>query len=246
VEVVFDDGLTANTSFDDETVNPFTDLMPALVATLLLMLVVSRLFFVEVMGGNVDLRRVCAAKQQIVQALAASMLEKIDLSNERACRDIEIVLRGQGKSIRITNEPTSQRFSFEGDTIFEPNKAVLLVGGEAVLQNFRSSITSLQRAFEEVQILGHTDIDGDSRTNLTLGAQRALTVYDQMIGPQGLDPVATLVSVSSFGFYDPVSRQPDSAFSLVALKAANASPLLKQRNRRIEILIKYKFGRKSG
>lgn len=242
---MFDDGSTANTSFDDETVNPFTDLMPALVATLLLMLVVSRLFFVEVMGGNVDLRRVCAAKQQIVRSLAASMQDKVDLSNEKACREIEIVLHGQGKSIRITNEPTSQRFSFEGDTIFEPNKAVLLVGGEAVLQNFRSSIVPLQKAFDEVQILGHTDSDGDSRTNLALGAQRAMTVYDQMVGPLGVDPVSTLVSVSSFGFYDPVNRRPDTTFSWVSLKAANSSELLKQRNRRIEILIKYKFGRLS-
>lgn len=245
MEVVFDDGSTSNTSFDDETVNPFTDLMPALVATLLLMLVVSRLFFVEVMGGNVDLRRVCGAKQQIVRSLADSMQDTIDLSSERACRDIEIVLRGQGKSIRITNEPTSQRFSFEGDTIFEPSKAALLVGGEAVLRNFRSSIIPLQKAFDEVQILGHTDSDGDSRTNLALGAQRAMTVYDQMVGTVGIDPVSTLVSVSSFGFYDPASRRADMPFSWISLRDANSSELLKQKNRRIEILIKYKFGRRN-
>ncbi|WP_156467954.1 OmpA family protein [Rhizobium sp. Leaf371] len=240
---MFDDGSHLNTSFDDETVNPFTDLMPALLATLLLMLVVSKLFFVEVMGGNVDLRRVCEAKQRIVVALAKSMSSSTDLSNDRPCNDVELTIVGLGKTIRITNEPTSQRFSFEGDTIFEQNRADLLPGGQEVLRNFGSSIAPIQNSFEEIQILGHTDNVGSEKFNLQLGAQRAMTVFDYMVGPVGINPLSTLVSVSSFGFYSPVARMRDATFSSNDLYVANSDDLKRRNNRRIEILIKYKFGR---
>jgi outer membrane protein OmpA-like peptidoglycan-associated protein len=243
VVIVFDDGSPSNTSFDDETVNPFTDLMPALLATLLLMLVVSKLFFVEVMGGNVDLRRVCEAKQKIVVSLARSMSSRTDVSNDRACNEVEFSIIGLGKTIRVTNEPTSQRFSFEGDTIFEQNKSDLLPGGQEVLRNFGASIAPIQGAFDELQILGHTDNVGSEKFNLQLGSQRAMTVYDYMVGPVGIDPLSTLVSVSSFGFYSPVGRQRDAAFSSSELYFANVDDTKRRNNRRIEILIKYKFGR---
>jgi outer membrane protein OmpA-like peptidoglycan-associated protein len=58
----------------------------------------------------------------------------------------------------------------------------------------------------------------------------------------GINPAENLMSVTSFGEYKPVQRsEDDSSYSLERLQADNSTAELKGRNRRVEVLLFYRF-----
>lgn len=233
-----DDLLT--TTFDFDTVNPTTDLMAAVVAALLLVLMMSRIMYVELIGGNTDLRMICASKAAVVGALASSVYGKQRASNEDSCNQLVIPMGSGGKvSLRIFNQPTSQRFSFEGDTIFETDRADLLPTGRKVLTAFGNAIRSYQDQIEEIQIQGHTDNTGTPEHNLKLGADRAMTVYDLFVNQIRVDQLKSLVSATTFSLYQPTTRVRGQEFTTEDLDRANTTEADRTRNRRIEVVLTY-------
>ncbi|HEV8395420.1 MAG TPA: OmpA family protein [Vicinamibacterales bacterium] len=77
------------------------------------------------------------------------------------------------------------------------------------------------RPAPEVGVVGHTDTTGDSKTNYTLGLDRANSVRTLLISA-GVD--ASLIDISSLGESDPRIRTADN--------------VLEPRNRRVEISVR--------
>ena len=79
-------------------------------------------------------------------------------------------------------------------------------------------------------------------SNLHLAALRAIEVYTFLQEQIHIDPATHLMSATSFGEYKPVQRSVrDSTYTPEKLKMHNSSKALKAQNRRMEILLFYRF-----
>ncbi|MEM8794648.1 MAG: OmpA family protein [Pseudomonadota bacterium] len=125
-------------------------------------------------------------------------------------------LQGTGVSVTrtpdgiILNMPSNVTFSSGADQV-QPSFFPVLNSVAVVLDRFDQSI---------VDVLGHTDSDGDDKFNFDLSERRAANVANYLVG-QGLDP--RRFAAQGFGENRPV--------------ATNATPEGKALNRRVEIRI---------
>lgn len=232
-----DDEAEGSEAFD--ALDPGTDLMAALIAVLLLLLVIARAAYSDVLGGDTDLRYVGQNQQALVSEIASSLggLEIKDANNP----DRATIVSGdaQIQIAEVQRAALSQTFSFGDGILFEKAKSDLKPDGQLKLAQFLKPVIARQDALVEIQIQGHADTDQiKGMTNLDLGAHRAVSVYNFFVA-QGLDPSRTLLSASSFGEFKPSGRKQETAFDSAQLMAANRTEADKSRNRRIEIVLTY-------
>lgn len=151
---------------------------------------------------------------------------------------------GSYTEIQIQNEPKLQRYSFSDRILFEPDRYDLNENGKKTLRTVGGEIKNKLPHIEEIQIQGHADPDRPAYvpTNLHLGALRAIEVYKFLQTRIRIDPARYLMSATSFGEYKPVQRSvQDSKYTPEKLKRHNSSKALKAKNRRMEILLFYRF-----
>ena len=158
---------------------------------------------------------------------------------------IPIYLENGGYTeILIQNEPKLQRYSFSDRILFEPDRYDLNENGKNTLLTVGREIQNKLAHIEEIQIQGHADPDrpADVPSNLHLGALRAIEVYKFLQNRIRIDPARHLMSATSFGEYKPVQRSvQDSTYTTRKLTRHNRNKALKAKNRRMEILLFYRF-----
>lgn len=150
---------------------------------------------------------------------------------------------GGYSEIFIQNEATLQRYSFSDRILFKPDKYNLNKEGEKTLQIVGRQIKRKLKDFSEIQIQGHADPDRPAYepSNLHLAAKRAIEVFTFLQKRVHIDPARHLMSATSFGEYKPVQRSDkDRTYTPQKLKIHNSTRKLKDKNRRIEILLIYR------
>lgn len=132
-----------------------------------------------------------------------------------------------------------QTIIFSDGALFDSGRSELKPNGDKLLREVGSIIKNNISKFNEIQIQGHADTDGDDGYNLNLASKRAISVYSFLKNKMGIDPAEHLMSATTFGEYKPVGRDAGKKFGRVDLIKANATAPKKGENRRIEILLFY-------
>lgn len=203
--------------------------------------------------GTVDLTEVEEKQMAMIQKIAeAYNVEPIEQESDGSSDEqksssfvIPIHLEDGGYTeIAIRNEPTLQRYSFSDRILFEPDKYDLNEDGQKTLLIVGKEIEKNLNSIREIQIQGHADPDPPAfkPSNLHLAAERAIEVYTFLQERIHIDPAKHLMSATSFGEYKPVQRSDrDSTYTPEKLKKHNRTKALKAQNRRMEILLFYRF-----
>ena len=210
----------------------FSDLMLSLVLILVLVI----FLFISVMAvGTVNLSHVKQSQMAMIQNIAAAY----SVTPKEISPDyFDIPLAG----IMIQNEPTLQRISFTDRILFPPDEHELSETGKETLTIVGGLIKKQLSFIHEIQIQGHADTDKSRLypSNLDLAALRAIEVYKYLQNEVGIDPTDHLMSATSFGEFKPVSRlDTDMTYDQSRLTKDNSTKNLKDRNRRIELLLFY-------
>jgi len=132
---------------------------------------------------------------------------------------------------------------FPASFLFQKCEVELMRPAEDELGQLRSLFRQYRPAIHRVEITGHTDSDQPSKTdgrcaeqgirsNWELSARRAITVVQQLAPDDGSGLEPTKVWAAALGQYHPVDD--------------GVSEEAKARNRRIEILVKFKEHRNTG
>jgi|GEM_PF-5845336 len=145
--------------------------------------------------------------------------------------------------IVFNNDATLQRIRFSDKILFESDKHVIKDNtGEKILKNVGDKIFNNIESIKEIIIEGHTD-NGRTKlykSNLHLGMERAITIFDFLKDNTKLDPNKQLISASTYGEYKPVQRNiKDLNYNEVKTYENNSSKNKKALNRRIDIFINY-------
>ena len=192
-------------------------------------------------------------QEAIIKAIAAAynvQWENVnkwkDTESKTNFFEIPIYLEnGDYTEIQIQNEATLQRYSFSDRILFRRNKYDLNEEGKRTLRVVGQEITKNLKDIKEIQIQGHADPDrpaDDYFFNLDLAASRAIEVYKFLQRNIRIDPARHLMSATSFGEYKPVQRlTDDNTYNRQKLMQDNRTRALKAKNRRIEILLFYRF-----
>ena len=199
------------------------------------------------------LAKVEEKQETLIEAIAAAynvQWEDIDKWEDKESKtnffEIPIYLEnGEYTEIHIQNEQKLQRYSFSDRILFRRNKYDLNEEGKRTLRVVGREIKKNLKDITEIQIQGHADPDrpaGDYFFNLHLAASRAIEVYKFLQRSIGIDLARHLMSATSFGEYKPVQRSTDdSTYNRQKLMQDNNTRALKQKNRRIEILLFYRL-----
>ena len=219
----------------------FADLMLTLV---LILVIIVFVVIAVISAGTVDLKEVEQKQQEMIDAIAAEYgVEPKEEQNGYFVIPIQLE-DGGSTEILVQNEPTLQRFSFRDRILFAPDQYVLKEDGETTLRIVGTLIKTNLDDIREIQIQGHADTDKSLRlpSNLHLAARRAIEVFNFLQEQVSIDPATHLMSATSFGEFKPVQRSiEDATYNPEKIKAHNSTDELKARNRRIEILLFYRF-----
>ena len=218
----------------------FSDLMLTLVLILVMVVFV---VIAVISAGTIDLKHVERKQVEMIRAIAAEYGEDYK-ETQRGYFVIPIELEdGNHTEISIQNEPTLQRFSFKDRILFEPNEYQLNEDGQKTLLIVGNQIESNLDNIREIQIQGHADPDPPSLpSNLHLAAWRAIEVFNFLQEQVQINPATHLMSATSFGEFKPVQRSiQDRSYNQEKLEVDNSTDQLKAQNRRIEILLFYRF-----
>jgi flagellar motor protein MotB len=207
----------------------FTDIMLSL---LLIMVVV--IFFVSVVVnvGSVNLNQVEKSQQEMVKAI------------ELACKnDYKVsTISDKDNDIVISSDLDRQKITFSEHILFEPDRYLLTAKGRQALYIVGTALKERLEIVREIQIQGHADIDKTTTYrnfgNMELASYRAMAVFDFLQNQVGIDPARQLMSATSFGEFKPVLRS-EKTYTPEQLQMDNITPELKNKNRRIELLIIY-------
>ena len=184
-------------------------------------------------------------QMEMIHAIAAAYRVKpIPRTSEPDSYEIRI-RTGVDRYTKITikNEPTLQRYSFSDRILFEPNKFNLKQNGKDTLRTVGRQIKRNLNSIREIQIQGHADpTPPDFETsNLHLAAKRAISVFRFLQFQIRIDPARHLMSATSFGEYKPIQRSDeDNTYTPEKLKMHNRTRDMRDKNRRIEILLFYR------
>ena len=215
----------------------FADLMLALTLVLVITLLS---FIVSLAQNNYNLSEVKEKQEVFYQKLVDkfagyTVIEGKIGEGQTADKDYDIC---------IVNDAKIQHITFNENILFESGKSELRES--AMVEKFRSVLQENLPMIEEIQIQGHTDSDrvkkgknGKIETNIELAAQRAISVYNYLVGEDKISPYSTVISITSFGEYMPVKRVRNQPYSKAELDEHNMESY-KDKNRRIEILLFYK------
>lgn len=221
----------------------FADLMLAIVLILVLVL-----FLVNavISVGVVNLSHVKRNQGELVKTIASFYGNK---SHELGADTIGISTEGTDKyDIEIRNEPILQRITFSSNILFFPDDYKLNEKGKGVLRKVGEALKKQLAFIREIQIQGHADTDRSNRyaSNSELAALRAIQVFEFFQKEKGIeiDPARHLMSATSFGEFKPVQRLEGTdgeQYNQQKLWRHNSTTQLKERNRRIELLLFYRL-----
>ncbi|MBI1923910.1 OmpA family protein [Candidatus Poribacteria bacterium] len=219
----------------------FADLMLSLV---LILVIVVFLVRAVIAAGTVNLKHVQENQVKMVRSIAA----EYGVEPKEKHPDVFVIRipleGGKSSEITIRNEPTLQRLSFKDRVLFPSDNYLLSEAGQETLRIVGREIKRQLSFIREIQIQGHADTDPTFRfpSNLHLAALRAIEVFNFLQYDVGIDPAAHLMSATSFGEFKPVQRSnDDGTYNRGKLREHNLSDALKDQNRRIEILLFYRF-----
>ncbi len=239
-------GLQALTGDDQEFFGPGTDLVLSLVALLVLVVFALNADLRQVPRRDpktdLDIESVRKAQMAVIRALAGTFgTEPVAMaSGEYGIRTDP----WSSPDIIVENEATLQRIRFGSHVLFETDEYDLQPRGEVVLRSFARALEGQLDKLEEIHLQGHADTQPTTRypSNLVLAAWRAIAVL-QFLQAQGIDPTRHLMSATSFGEYDPVTRRKGGIFGPELLAAANDTEEERALNRRIEVILIYALHR---
>lgn len=222
--------------FSDEGFGPGTDLVFSILAVLIVMLAVVRIPALLI-AGETDLSYINREKTAFLDELYSAC----GASPAPVIPDGEIRITTGACDLRIQDTPETQTIIFNESVLFDFREAVLKPGGVEVLRLLRGAMSRRQGDMVEVQILGHTDNVGGEEQNLQLGYQRSLAVFNLLTNQDDtrIDPLNVLVSLTTYGFYRPISRA-GATYSEEQLQTANGDDQSRASNRRIELRITYR------
>jgi len=219
----------------------FADLMLSVV---LILIIVIFVIYSVLSAGSVNLRHVQNRQRTFIEELAGLYGTKaVPDDTEEEVYSISI-RGGASRDVIIRNEPTLQRFSFGSHILFAPDSVTLTENGRQVLRKLGVVLKKQLPLMKEIQIQGHADPVPTRRyrSNLDLAAFRAMEVYRFFQDSVGIDPAQHLMSATSFGAFKPVQRtENDSTYNQQRLEADNQNFRMKDRNRRIELIIFNRF-----
>jgi len=220
----------------------FSDLMLSLVLILVLVLfLVSAVLNV----GTVNLSHVEKNQRELIQSIEEKFEVKsqVDKSDKKKSHYVIALSSGSKGDIFITNEPTVQKITFSSNILFPPDGVELNDRGKTILSYVGDILRENIQFIREIQIQGHADITPSSYgSNMKLAAMRAISVFNFLKDEIDIDPAYHLMSITSFGEYKPVQRSEESIYyDRSYLQKHNLSPELKERNRRIELLLFYRY-----
>ncbi len=216
----------------------FSDLMLSLVLILVLVL-----FLVAAVlnVGTIDLSHVEKNQEQVIRDIAyvfGVKPMKMDDSD-----NVYRVSNGRG-DVFIKNEPTFQKITFSSNILFGSDEIRLNEKGRDALWKVGNILKRNLEIIREIQIQGHADTNPSKRyrSNMQLAAMRAISVFNFLKDDLNIDPAGHLISITSFGEFKPVQRsEEDDKYSPRHLKYHNQTMELKERNRRIELLLFYRY-----
>jgi len=209
----------------------FSDLMLSLVLILVLVIF---LFLSVITAGTINLKHVKENQMEMVHGIAAAY----SMTPKEISPDYFVIPTG----IMIQNEPTLQRISFTDRILFPQDEHGLSETGKQTLTIIGELIKKQLPVIREIQIQGHADTDKSRLhpSNLDLAALRAIEVFKYLQNEVGIDPAEHLMSATSFGEFKPVQRSDeDLSYNNLMLIKDNRTKSLKDRNRRIELLLFY-------
>jgi outer membrane protein OmpA-like peptidoglycan-associated protein len=133
---------------------------------------------------------------------------------------------GKVQALEVKESATEVRIELAADVLFDFDKAVILPKAQPTLKQAAQVIR--EKARGAVRIEGHTDAKGSDTYNQRLSQRRAAAVQSWFIRKEGLGNVS--FTTEGFGARRPVApnKKPDGS----------DDPEGRQRNRRVEIIIK--------
>ena len=220
----------------------FADLMLALVLILTVILFCA---VAVVTAGTEDTGPIRESQRRIIESIAEGYRFNVpNLGSGDAALPKRVPLPIGGDTLSVKNNLSTQRITFSSSVLFPKGDYELQARGRSVLQRVGRALKREAGAIKSIQIQGYTDTDPTGsryRSNLHLGAYRAIEVFRFLQNEIGISPMRQMISVSSFGKYMPVQRSQLShgAYSPARLSEHNSTPAEKRRNRRIELLLTY-------
>ena len=191
--------------------------------------------------GSVDLTAVHRNQELFVRRVS------MEFPGSRLSEDLsKLDINGDGIfDLSFHRQLARQRVTFGSHLLFDPDDVALNREGARVIDRVGRAVLAFIPHLAEVHVEGHADIRPTRRhrTNLNLGAQRAITVFSRL-RQVGMSPLDTVMSVSSYGEFMPVARFEAlgtglPSYSQNQLAGDNITDSLRRRNRRIEFLLVY-------
>lgn len=177
-----------------------------------------------------------------------------------------VIQEGGVERLGIFRSLQLQRITFRGSVLFPVDEYELSDEGRSALRTVGRALKNQIDAIDQIQIEGHTDNVPTAtyeEGNLELGARRAISVFRFLQEDEELniDPTGQLMSVTSYGEYNPVERgrgnecdveqdrravqeqaptgQVEEGYSIDSLQVHNETEEARAQNRRIELLLLY-------
>lgn len=225
--------------------NFWPSLADMMLTLVLILIMVLSVFVIMIGGESVNIKKASDSQQHLV----TQILEKYpdtpphpreNISPYQFAQPISITKEGK-RDIIIVNDLDRQVITFSDNILFESGKDYISDRGREVLTIVGKTIVDNLDKIQRIQIEGHTDTVPFEGTNLRLGANRAIAVFEFFRSSAvGINPEEHLMSATSFGEWKPVNRSEDGkSFDLTRLKAANSEES-RPKNRRVELLLIYK------
>jgi len=221
-----------------EILGPGTDLVIALLGVLLMTVAINAKIHEEEMEYLTQIRE---QQLEIIHDIANSYPNsKLD-SITRDSFQIFIEQRNLSPDITIQNDISLQRISFGDQILFDSGASTLKYEGRKALRKAGKAVKNKIDYIEEILIQGHTDTDGKRDENLDLGSKRAINVFKFLADDVEIKPSENLMSATTFGYYKPINRKlSDKTFNQRKINNANLNNRLKDKNRRIDIVLNYR------
>jgi flagellar motor protein MotB len=219
----------------------FSDLMLSLVLILVLVLfLVSAILNV----GTINLSHVENNQQKMIDTIGRMF--GVSPEGSRTEEGLYMIPTSPGREgdIFIKNEPTVQKITFSSNILFPPDEIQLNERGKRVLKIVGEILKKNIKLIREIQIQGHADPTPTRRyeSNMHLASMRAISVFNFLNDELQIDPIENLMSITSFGEYKPVQRSEDETnYRPEILAMHNRTSAMKERNRRIELLLFYHY-----
>jgi flagellar motor protein MotB len=221
----------------------FADLMLSLV---LILIMIVFLISLALNKNNFNLASVLKEQENMAEMIAqAYNVTKVPMKEKN---QFGISTANNGTyDIIITNDATFQNITFSDKILFKSGAADLSDKGKDALTAVGKAIKSKIGSIKEIQIQGHADnvppdINDKYKSNLELGALRAMEVFNHLKLKVEFDPIAHLMCITSYGEYKPVNRPEDDKnnYDSDRLDIDNNTEQLKEQNRRIELRLIYR------